>query len=436
MKGLEARPIWLIQIAVIIVALSPLFFGAATATFTNDISITHRFMLVFSIPVVLVELFVIAFAYGARLSLIEPMGDWPSWARVALLILVAIAMSTAAIATADPISAFLRTAIWFVHLAFGLAMFALAKHGMPTAATWRHLLAGILAFALGLAIFVMTIPDTTAFEWLDFNFAVTNVRQLGFYATVGCGLAYGLFLSSTDMRWKYAAIVAGSLSMTIIAWSGTRSAIIALLFGLVVAFCSLRLSRSILSLIFLPITFALAVPLSLVHPAPDPALGVERMWSDSAREGMDAKTSGRIELWTGALERVPQQLLFGHGESQFRLMVPANQGKYNHPHNSIIQMLFQWGLVGATCFFALFGWAWFRLWQIAKQQPEIGLPAFMVVSSLFGFSLVEGSLYHTWPVMIMAAVTALAMGMAASDPKPTAQPGLTRANAKSRDHPK
>ena len=439
MTNIEMMPPKTLLYAVMLIALSPVIFAATTATFTNDIPIIHRFMLVFSIPVALLELCVLAFAFSENISLFAIVKRWPIWARLVFLVLAMVAILTAGTATADPVSALVRTSIWLLHLGFGLALFGLTEQALRNTAIstlWAWMLGGVIAYAAGLAIFVALIPNPQTFEWMLFNFGVTNVRQLSFYATVGCAIAYGLFLTTKHAQRMVSALLIAVVPMTIILWSGTRSGIIALFFGLLILQLTLRSTRSVSSFAFLPLAFVLAVPLSLIYRAPSPAMGFERMWSDSARDGLDAKTSGRLELWKGALEKIPEKLFFGYGESQFRLVVKANQGTYNHPHNSIIQIIFQWGLVGASCFFALFGFAWFQLWRVAKQLPEAGVPAYMVVSSLFGFSLVEGSLYHTWPVMIMAGVTAIALGARSAALKPAAPVGSTHANAASLDHPK
>ncbi len=426
MTEVKRYPSRLLLCAIILVASSPALFAAVTFTYANDMSLSHRLMLVFSLPVAAIEICVIALAFAGRISLFGIVVGWPVWARLALATLVMIAILTAATATADPVSAVIRTTIWIIHIGFGLSLFGLVRQAcgqISVTVIWALLLAGLTAFAAGIAIFVAFIPNPETFKWVDFNFGVTNVRQLGFYIVAAYSIAFGLFLTTQNKRVKTVAMLAAPVFIAIILWSGTRSGILGIVFSLVLVCLTLRLARTRAGLIFVPLTMLIALPLSQIHVAPEPQMGIGRMWSDTNRESLVAKSGNRVALWKGALKMMPARLLTGYGESQFRLLVPENKGVVNHPHNSIIQIIFQWGLVGASCFFALFGFAWFQLWRVAKQMPEAGVPAYLVVSSLFGFSLVEGSLYHTWPVMIMAGVTAIALGARSAALKPAAPMG-------------
>jgi O-antigen ligase len=176
--------------------------------------------------------------------------------------------------------------------------------------------------------------------------------------------------------------------------------------------------RSLSSLGLAAFALAGGFVLAHAHMPPPSNFQVTRFY---AKAEPDAKTpvqtditSGRTAMWKITAQQVLGRPLFGHGESQFRTHPVTRQFSLFHPHNSVIQIAFQWGIIGALCFFALFASVWFSLLRIARQQPEIGLPAFMLINALFAISLIDGAYYYTWSPMMSAFAAAFALGAARS----------------------
>jgi O-antigen ligase len=320
------------------------------------------------------------------------------------------------LAKADPVSAFVRTLAWVTHLIFGLVVFdIMARRGQSSRAStiWGVLVAGLVLHAVGLIIFVALVPDPKSYSWTGMLYGVTNIRQLGFYSASGYALSLGLALSANNPRTR---IVAASVAASMIAfsfWSGTRGSIIAVMAAALITFLVVPSLRTRFTIALALASLAGGIPLAMIYRAPDPYLGVERIFRDVELKNTFAPELrlGRMGLWKGALRGIVEKPLFGHGESQFRLLVKENEGVFNHPHNSFLQVAYQWGLVGAALFFLLLAAAGARLVRIARSSPNIGVPALLTFLSLFVMSLVEGSLYHTWPVMFLVFVTAAAIGL-------------------------
>ena len=149
--------------------------------------------------------------------------------------------------------------------------------------------------------------------------------------------------------------------------------------------------------------------IGLASPTPHPMFGPLRMLVSSSS---DDPGSGRTEIWLGTLRVFRDKPLFGYGESQFRLLVPEVHGAYNHPHNWMLQILFQWGLVGAFCYFALAALVWIHFERSVRDLGDSALPAYLVAISLLVYALYEGTLYDPYPIAMLALAITWAIAAA------------------------
>ena len=115
-------------------------------------------------------------------------------------------------------------------------------------------------------------------------------------------------------------------------------------------------------------------------------------------------------MWENTFQAILQRPIFGFGESQFRLVVPAAKGMYNHPHNSILQLMLQWGLAGTLFMLVLIVPLFWKFVQMSRDRQEESLPALFVLAGLLIFSLYEGSLYHVYPVMMVVLALTFVLG--------------------------
>lgn len=120
-------------------------------------------------------------------------------------------------------------------------------------------------------------------------------------------------------------------------------------------------------------------------------------------ETPDRASAGRLSMWVYSSEvwlgSKPGVVLFGLGPDSFRLL-KLSPG-YVHPHNSIIQVGMEFGLIG-VCFLIFIGGQIFR--QAVRLQHIDGdsLPAVVacVLLSMGCYSLLDGILYHGAPLLI------------------------------------
>ena len=118
-------------------------------------------------------------------------------------------------------------------------------------------------------------------------------------------------------------------------------------------------------------------------------------------------------MWRQTAAALLDRPWFGHGQGQFRYQVPAALGIYNHPHNSMLQFAYDWGLVGVGALAAAITPLIQSFARKNGRDLRTALPAVGGVSGLGIMSLVEGSFYHAFPLMISVLCMAVA---ATTDP--------------------
>ncbi len=404
-----------LRLALIILAVVPALFAGLTYTYNDQLQpFWQDIARWYSLPVMAAELVVILIALASGATLRGGLQAIPNHLTFVLLALVVIAVGTAALVANAPLPAQIRTTAWIIHLAFGLAMADLVgrAYHLPIAQQiWRWLALGFIIYFIALLAFIVNIPDREKFDWGRFLFGVLNIRQLGFYSGVGFAVAIGVALTSKDARWRWGMMLIAAALIWISFWTGTRSSLVGVGFALLLGIVLVDSLRSIKAWALIGASLVLGFALAFVHPPEDPAFTVYRLYDSTLPKGEDADmTSGRLEMWKGTATAILERPVFGHGESQFATDIRKISLGYNHPHNAFLQMAYQWGIVGALAFFALLFVAWWRVVGVARALPELGIPSFLVLTSMFGMAMLEGSLYHTWPVMMMVFAIAIALG--------------------------
>ncbi len=404
-------------IALFLVAFAPLIFAGLTFSTSADQPVLVDMARFFGLPIVAIELIVIILALGSRVQVLQPLRKAERWQQIALATVILIAVGTALFVAPVKFPAVIRTAEWLIHPFFGLAVMGLSRRlpkDVEPIRIWQMVCAGLLAYTAGLAVFVALLPNPESFNWVAFWFGVVNIRQIGTYSGAGFVVALSLAILAPGRRAQVAWTAAAAILIALSFWSGTRNSIAAVVGAIGVGVCLLPVMRRPLTLGLSIVACAGGFVLAHIHMPPVTGFQVTRFYETPPPTTAPQTdfSSGRTEMWKKSAMLVFERPFFGHGESQFRTHPVARQFNVFHPHNSFIQVAFQWGLVGALCFFALFTSVWVSVLRVARRSPDIGLPAFMLINVLFAISLLEGSYYYPWPLMISAFSAAFAVGAA------------------------
>jgi O-antigen ligase len=143
-------------------------------------------------------------------------------------------------------------------------------------------------------------------------------------------------------------------------------------------------------------SFGIAVPLSLIY-IPSNFWGFWRILDGLTPHAGYA--TGRLSLWLTALKGIVASPWIGHGEDQFHYAITRQP--WNHPHNSVLQFLYQWGIIGTSCVLVIVTPILARVRHVVSRYPDIILPALGPLCGLVMMSLLEGSLYHVFPLMVV-----------------------------------
>ena len=395
------------------IAAIPAIFALSTMPQLSSIFPATDFIRFYSLPVTTIQIMVILLAMMRGIRLFEPICAERLWVKLALITLCLVALGTAQFVAIDKFSAYLRTFAWGVHLLFGLAVAGLARRywAERMQEIWWWLLGGLLVYMLILIAYVATMTDPQHYPWKQFGVSVINVRQLGFFSAAGFSIAIAIAFMAENKRSRWIAVAAAAVMIALSFWSGTRSSVLSSIAALVAAGIICREARSLRAAGLVVAAFGLGAGLSMAYVAPDPALGLKRIFMDSMRNDANDLSSNRLQIWASTSRTIAKRPLFGYGESQFRLVEPSVKKVFNHPHNSILQFTFQWGIVGGSCLFLLLGSLLARVARVSRLEPRQVLPGYILIANTFAMSQIEGSFYHPYPVA--TAIVAMAVSIAA-----------------------
>lgn len=109
---------------------------------------------------------------------------------------------------------------------------------------------------------------------------------------------------------------------------------------------------------------------------------------------------GRSGITAFTMNRISEKPFLGHGAMTFK----AYNGKYAYPHNSILQLLFESGFVGAALQIFYLGYGvWFMLFRAKKSGREKTAFLMLIFLSAFPMLLMSDEMWNTpafWMAMI------------------------------------
>jgi len=318
----------------------------------------------------------------------------------------------------EPLAGVERTAMRLPPLGAGIGLcFLLSRAGVEAAGgfprffMWQPLL-HIPVVVLLLLVFL----DEPRLNWLGGPVGFWHVRVWGVVIAAGVAAAVGLHAARWRPGWRSDAVLfAGVLVLgTLLAWSGSRSAMLGLGLAYLVMVGVVRgpMLRGVVPAIA---GLGLGVVISLTLPLPDNNYGLVSSITESQDADLNRSSGGRLTLWTGTLDHVLDKPLIGHGFDQFRYVYKGEPEGTIQPHNAVLQLFFDFGLIGGSAAILLLLSLWWRaVGDCTTPGREWKLPAVMVLNTMAVTALFDGSLYHAEPL----ALIALSLGILLSQPKP------------------
>ncbi|ACB75048.1 O-antigen ligase family protein [Opitutus terrae] len=322
-----------------------------------------------------------------------------------LLALAILATGISLITSAQPAVSAVAAASWLI-LLYGSWT---TRQLVESTAACRIVFAGVAAgSALGCLVIWITWHEGTAQNAIPHY---QHIRLFGLHMMVGALSAMGWLMQAgprSTERWVAATIAAVNWGGML--WSGGRTPWI----GVAIAITGWALvargveRRTLLR--WFPAVFGAGIVLSLFQWSAEPYLGWWSAIGRSARAAsLDELSSTRVSFWQVSLSEVLHSPWIGHGPDHYRFIVPKQDG--NQPHNWLLQLMLDVGLVGTLPFGLLL------LRQIARGlhsrsgvtcPSDARRPAALILAAGLAAGLLDGVLYHAIVLLPMALIAGLA----------------------------
>ncbi|MEL6436448.1 MAG: O-antigen ligase family protein [Pseudomonadota bacterium] len=322
----------------------------------------------------------------------------------------------------------IRTTGWLFHGLFLIALIdmlsSLRGHRLLSILALAMPLSGLAYVAMMAAEFSTLGPPSGAlctFESTGFG----NVRWTGH--VVAPAMIVFFFLASArevGTPGRTAAFLAAACLSAFLFYTGTRA-----------AWMSVAVTVIVMAP-FLPIKRALSFGASMIAAAgvsaavvyfllPVPECGTYDMFRRVAT-GDAMESSGRVEVWLGSITHILEYPIFGRGP------VPLSEvmdWPLMQLHNGLLQAAWDWGLVGAALFWLLIAPPALMLALSLRKAQPIAIASAAAFLSLLAYSMLDGILFHHFPVMFVLTYGAMAWVLCArsADATDTGSNGVLKA---------
>ncbi|MEM9270734.1 MAG: O-antigen ligase family protein [Pseudomonadota bacterium] len=266
-----------------------------------------------------------------------------------------------------------------------------------------------VAYALHFCVVLAMLPGlfaTEGLDWLNSPPGVYQVRLWGMILTAAFAIAVVFTAQPGALRKIWPPVLLVLLS-TALCYTGTRGALPALVAGFVVTALVMTRARGSLA-VTLVLGLAIGAVLSLALPVPHPAYGLISSYSETVTsQDVNQLSASRVALWTQTLEIWSKHPVFGIGYGQYRYFNHGQFEGFSHPHNSVLEFVLVFGLVGGLAFLGILFWLWLRAAQALRAHPDpVRVAAFFALNALLAFSLLDGTLYQLDTLQIYAVLWA------------------------------
>ncbi|TNM45074.1 O-antigen ligase family protein [Nocardioides albidus] len=385
-----------------IVRLAPLVFGvllAALAGLQAPRAEDRLLLLQFALVIGVVGLTALLLLRVSRRPIRLPGRLW-SW-----LVLILASGSVSMAMSPSPVDALPRAALYAALVLLAVAVYGIAKAPTWSLAPW---LCAIVASsgAFVLVALVDMAPHLPPFQGQHVGTFV-NVRRMAAVAFLVAAAAGGLGL--LNQRLRVAAVAGTALMLVVIMASGSRGPLLAwLLFAGIVILLSRRGRRRTFLVDALVAFLLAAAAVSTLHVSgawQTPNVFV-RVATTAAADG-EGFSSGRVELWHTAVDDVWRAPWFGRGPDAFALVEPM--ALVLHPHNVVLQLLMEFGVVGVLLLLGLAARSLLRagarrVWQGCRRTRSGQLLSAILVAQA-ALAMIDGPLYWL-PALAQFAVCA------------------------------
>ncbi len=398
---------WLISKWLVLLFCIPIIHILLLSSFDGRFSNWQLAARLFFLPTLFLEIGVFILAVASGLNLSKSLAHIERPVRFLLFGWLGVLVASLFYADAVLGLAVRGALFWAVHVLFFAAVAHLMSLDRQSLVRTQSYLV-ILPFAAsvtGLAIlgFVYFTGLDNGFRWNEDMPGFNNLRHTGYIFAPALALGLG-HLAAWPQKSPRVHMVLLFINTTIMLWLGSRGPVLGIIFGFTVCVIFFPEMRKFLFLARSAIAVGSGMLASVILPIPDKSSfgAIQRFWLKGTGDQM---TSGRTDLWQESLELLSNKPLFGYGAHQYQFVSDYAMGMLKHPHQSVLQFFFDWGLVGGGMFLCLFAVLLFKAFFNSDCLPTTKLVSALMVSTLIGFSFVDGVFFY--PITIAITVVFL-----------------------------
>jgi len=397
------------RIAILVLAMMPAFHMVATWDADGNLTRFAHILRVFSLPVMLLEIYLLIFSYLKGWRPWKQFKSFPKLIKISACIFLFIGFSSSIQSGNLYIISILNFLKFIMQIMFLSAMtYVISNSPKFSLLKWHSLITlGACAYVALMVLFCLIIPNPDTFRWVERIPSATNIRQIGNVIGILSIVPVVLLLTVRDrLNWPF-FVAAHVTLLAFLMWSGTRGGLVGyfIAVALICLFAWKLLNRRIVTTMLL--SWLASVGIALAMPIPAEGFGLIRVQESMKAEDV---TSGRLVVWKSTIEAIKETPLMGHGSGTFRSNMARTKGyHYNHPHNFILQFIYDWGFLGggiAAMFVMLFGLKLLLLRSASIVPKATAIGAF---SSITSVALIDGTLFYPLPMIIALALIAPAL---------------------------
>lgn len=234
----------------------------------------------------------------------------------------------------------------FASVVFGYFSYILLKEKVIGFKLINQMLALIgIGHVLILLKIWFSLPQPENFNWVNGLYFFNNIRHLTDFISI-CFLSSLILFSTSEKFWtKFFWILCSVIILSCIFWTGSRAAYIGLFFAIIYYvvfrkgfFKNISLVGSIV---------LVSMWLSTLFNVNNSSLGLFRSVTRSVGDSVNQVSSGRLNVYHTVFEWFTYHPIWGNGgEAVRQIGIYHGQQKLAQAHNSILQILVEFGIVG------------------------------------------------------------------------------------------
>lgn len=393
---------------IVIVAMMPLV--QTICTWDNDGLFTAfgQYVRQYSIPTVALEILVLLICTSAGWQPGKRLAELPRVTKLLILATIAAVMISSLAMSSHWVTSVHFAVRYVIHISVFFALVHILsqtqKYENAAFCIWA-MFYGALAYVAALSAFAIFAPKPENFIWWQRMPSATNIRQIGNVVALLALAPVALLMFERHLQKALLAWAGLICLLTFIMWTGSRGALLSICLGIGFAGWLYRATITAPRTVLLVSAALIAIAISICLPSPDPNFGLIRMAESVTASDV---SSGRVQVWQNTFDAIRQAPFFGHGAGMYRQnMADINGFPFNHPHNFILQFVYDWGVVGGGLMVTLFVGFGIKLVSSSCGEPNLRFLSTSAFVTLTGGALIDGPLFYPLPIVIAAVFMCL-----------------------------